>query len=109
MDRNNNSPVGGDAALQYNPVGGNAAVRLTFPGLPANRKQTAFINAGHCTTLSQTPVPTILLHEDRSGQGYVPSMFPGNFAGRGWSVQVHCWAAPTSIADSFTVACGDIP
>jgi len=104
-----NSRVSGTALFQYDPVSGNTAVRLTLHDLPANSRQTAYINAGRCNTPSPTLVPFNLLHGDRSGHGDTPAVFPGNFAGHGWSVQVHRGADPTSNSDFFTVACGDIP
>lgn len=104
-----NSRVSGTALFQYDPVSSNTAVRLTLQGLPANSRQTAFINAGRCNTLSPTLIPFNLLHGDRSGRGDIPAVFPGNFTGHGWSVQVHRGADPTSNTDFFTVACGDIP
>ena len=104
-----NSRVSGTALFQYDPVSGNTAMRLTLQGLTANSQQTAFINGARCDTLSPTLVPFNLLHGDRSGRGDAPAVFPGNFAGHGWSVQVHRGADPTSNADFFTVACGDIP
>lgn len=104
-----NSKVAGTALFQYDPVSGNTAVRLTLHDLPANSRQTAYVNAGRCNTLSPTLVPFNLLHGDRSGHGDAPAVFPGNFVGHGWSVQVHRGADLTSNTDFFTVACGDIP
>jgi hypothetical protein len=95
------SGVTGTALFTYN--GTTTTVKLTVRHLKAMSGHPAHIHVGRCSSLGNIlyPFPDVLA--GRNGIGVVRTSFPGPFASKVWSINVH-----VSSADLAVIACGNV-
>ena len=95
------SRVTGTALLTYN--GTTTTVKLTVRHLKAMSQHAAHIHTGRCSSPGGIlyPFPDVLA--GRNGLGVIRTAFPGTFASKVWSINVH-----VSSTDLAVIACGNV-
>ena len=96
------SRVTGTALLTYN--GTTTTVKLTVRHLKAMSQHPAHIHAERCSSSLGNilyPFPDVLA--GRNGLGVIRTAFPGTFASKVWSINVH-----VSSTDLAVIACGNV-
>jgi hypothetical protein len=95
------SGVTGTALFTYN--GRTTTVKLTVSHLKAGSVHAAHIHVAPCSNPGRILHPFPNVHAGRNGIGVVRTSFPGAFAGKHWSINVHVSATNLAV-----IACGNV-